>query len=412
LAQFSFVGMPDLILLITEGSELVVKTQPRKYGKGVSENTVWKNKPTRRCTSSTLLYCAVGALWMLASNPDVGQVLSEFANLATSVTFLAMTSSKTNTPRLWRFSVGLAQCLWHHPSHRRVMRPDIMEVLFVDMLDSNDPSIQCDGAIGISICAMESQSKITTATLGGISKILRVLEMTEVGSDIQYCMLHALLNLSQDPQNQIEICSKALRLLYDLVETTSGGKDSEIFSLARAIVKNIEKNRANLQAFHKFNLVKNEEDVMAIDKKFQGRPIYPQNHESNHLEFRGDDEKLKYNYFKWYEDLETTIPNRPSTCPPQLWSGGKSKSHKLAPPGVIHSEVQRPQTSGGDMHHSHVLIKGGAEANVTYRISGDTPLHCATTSDRNEQVRNIDDEKCYIPYIVLMTRKVYGFTFL
>jgi hypothetical protein len=363
--------MPDLILLLAEGSEQLVKTQPRKYGKGVYENTIWKNMPTRRCTSSTLLYCAVGALWMLASNSDVGQVLSEFSNLAACVTFLALATSKTNTQRLWRISVGLAQCLWHHPSHRRVMRPDIMEFLFVDMLDSNEPSIQCDGAIGISICAMESQSKITTANFGGISKILRVLEMTEVGSDIQYCMLHALLNLSQDPQNQIEICSKALRLLYDLVQTTSGGKDTEIFSLALAVVENIEKNRVNLQAFHKFNLVKNEEDVMAINKKFQGKPkpIHSQNHESNHFEIRGEDEKLKTSYFKWYEDLETTTPRRPSTCLPQRLSGGKSKSHRLTPSGAIHSEVLRPRS-----------------ANVTYRISGDTTLHCATTSDRNEQV--------------------------
>jgi hypothetical protein len=362
--------MPDLILLIAEGSELLMKTQPRKYGKGVSENTVWKNKPTRRCTSSTLLYCAVGALWMLASNSDVGQVLSEFTNLTTCVTFLALAISKTNTQRLWRFSVGLAQCLWHHPSHRRVMRPDIMERLFVDMLDSNDLSIQCDGAIGISICAMESQSKITTATFGGISKILRVLELTEVGSDIQYCMLHALLNLSQDPQNQIEICSKALRLLYDLVQTTSGGKDTEIFNLALAIMGNIEKNRVNLQAFHRFNLVKNEEDIIAINKKFQGKPfIHSQNNESNHFEIRGEDEKLRCNYFKWYEDLETTIPRRPSTCLPQRLSGGQSKSHRLTPSGAIHSEVQRPRS-----------------ANITYSISGDTPLHCATTSDRNEQV--------------------------
>jgi len=276
--------LADIIGVLVDGTGLVKDSLPvggNESGdmKGDTERTLWTNSHLSISTSSTLLFCVVGSLWKLAVDHDAALVLSEYP-LAKTVTALALYVSQTSCkypikcPKLRRYCVGLAQCLWGYIDHQDVMkatfREDIMEFLFVDLLDATDSSSQCDAAIGLSICAMEWERKTVISKLGAIAKLVGILDGIAVeddGCDLQYCVLQSLLNLSQNRKNQIAICRRALRILVTIADTT---KNKEVFCLGRAIIANIEKNRGNKERFHKFRLTQTAISVIGIERRFGG----------------------------------------------------------------------------------------------------------------------------------------------
>jgi hypothetical protein len=245
---------------------------------GDSERTLWQNRQTKSQTSSTLLFCAVGALWILATSDDGAEQCLDYLPVACTAAALAQYTSETSgdhpirCPKLRRFCVGLTFALYQRDAHREAIttkfREDIMEFLLVSLLEVKDLSSRCDAAIGISILAMDSYFKITTARLGCIRKLIRNLQDVEWctdGSDLQYCTLHALLNLSQNRKNQVDICKSGLKMLARIVDTT---RDQEVFCLAKAIISNIERNGANKQKFHKFSLSKMTLSVAEIEERW------------------------------------------------------------------------------------------------------------------------------------------------
>jgi hypothetical protein len=275
-----------LINVLVEGTSLVKTIFPvggNEHGNmnGDTERTIWnrKNENSSECTSSTLLFCVIGSLWMIVVNEDAALVLLDYP-LAKSVTALALYTSQTSDkypikcPKLRRYAVGITHCLWGREEHRQVMqsnyREDVMEFLFVGLLSADDVSSQCDAAIGLSICAMEWNRKAVIAKLGAIKAlvaILRDIPHSGDGNDLQYCVLHALLNLSQNRKIQVVICNRALDVLSDIVSNT---KSEEIFCIVSAIIANIEKNRRNKQRFHKFRLSQTAQSVVLIERHFGG----------------------------------------------------------------------------------------------------------------------------------------------
>jgi hypothetical protein len=270
-------GLSDLVAVLVE-AQLLIKTGaavvPNCSAAGITdgceqdrapafreyeEKMVWNSLNSEACTSSTLLYSVIGSLWIVSANDEVASALFELP-VANATTGLALACASKiqggdysiQCPKLRRFCIGLAQSLWRHANHKVIMkfnfREDVMEHLFVGLLDSPDVSSKCEAAVGISICAMEWHSKVAIGKLGGISKIASVLrtslENEFAGTDLIYCCLQALLNLSQERKNQLIICKVALAVLAEIADVTT---DPEIFSLSRAIMANLEKNSTNKQ---------------------------------------------------------------------------------------------------------------------------------------------------------------------
>jgi hypothetical protein len=164
-----------LVGVLVEGTKLARVCVPLRVAEdgpneGSSEYTVWANK--RKKTSSTLLFCVIGALWLLVEREEARcpHASAECLNglpVACTVAALALYTSQIEgphaikCPQLRRSTVGLAQTLHSHRAHRTAvqasLRKDIMEFLLVGLLTSPAPDLssRCDAAIGISICAME-----------------------------------------------------------------------------------------------------------------------------------------------------------------------------------------------------------------------------------------------------------------
>jgi hypothetical protein len=248
LQKVASTNLVDLVTQLEEGCELMRTREAISeirsetitcdfcWDCGETERTIWKNSEV--CTSSTLLFYTIGSLWMVSDHDDFKSFLCkhDVGHVAAALAFYTSETEGKNPiqcPKLRRFCVGFTQSLWGQLKHRNYMTSrfgkHLMEHLFVKMLDSKDYSSKCEAAIGISILAMDWESKYSIAQMDGIAKLSAVLEDdSEDGSDLQYCALQALLNLSQDRTNQVIICNLALGLLAQTVEST---KDSEIFSL-------------------------------------------------------------------------------------------------------------------------------------------------------------------------------------
>lgn len=197
-------------------------------------------------------HLALNALWTAAISEHrvVARLLEcEAAKLTEAV---AQDGARSTVARLT--GAGLTQFLYEHDLHAvrdQLLTCDtsVANMLF-SIIATGNAQGQEQAALMVAHACGRAEFKSSVSALRGATVLIKLLRTTEHKEVAQAC-LHALLNLTTDAANQVEVCSVGLRVLLDFATVP---EFPEFQAMSSKILQNLRTNPSNRTSMYQAEL--------------------------------------------------------------------------------------------------------------------------------------------------------------